>query len=88
MAPPLLSSVRTSSVTPVSRLETIISPASPAPDHLTAPNNGDHKAEDDDEPKLFLSIDSGTTKMRGLVMDEVGSIEWTAEVELDELGFG
>jgi hypothetical protein len=85
MAPPTLASLRTSaSVTPVSRLPTIVSPAS---DQFAQPSNGNHSHQPDQGP-LFLSIDSGSRKMRGLVIDEVGLIEWMGEVEYDELGFG
>ena len=85
MVPPPLASLRTgASVTPVARLPTIVSPASPAPDHH---HTGDQTLEPNQSP-LFLSIDSGSKKMRGLVIDELGSIEWMAEVGLDELGVG
>ncbi len=87
MAPPVpLPPLRTSArVTPVSRLPTIVSPASPAPDQPHQPRNGDHSLKSEQSP-LFLSIDSGSKKMRGLVINQAGAVEWMAEVEFDELG--
>lgn len=87
MAPPSLGTLRTGTTTAVARLPTIVSPDSPGPGQLGPPGEGDDQGRSEEGP-LFLSIDSGTKSMRGLVIDELGTVEWIGEVSFDELGFG